>query len=86
MRLNSSLTPSRLPSTDGTCPAGLGKIALFAEGPNGDFHFVRQEADGTWTEKCGFYKDPTHRNAPPDKNPMYKFCKFLCIANQNAKK
>ena len=73
------------PDAKGNCPPGLGKIALFVR-PDGDFHFERQETDGSWTEKCGFHEPPKKHKGDPDKNPAYpNFCGFLCVDNKGGK-
>jgi RHS repeat-associated protein len=72
------------PDSSGKCPEGFGKISVFEyPSTHHDFHFKRQDSDGSWSEKCGFLSGPPRAvQGPPDQDPRYKFCQFLCIKNQ----
>lgn len=67
-----------------TCPQGTHKIALAVD-PTNDYHFYRQDADGTWSHKLGTNKpqrlDDTPWNANRDYGSYnYKdFCGCYCV-------
>jgi hypothetical protein len=51
---------------------------VFAK-PQVDFHFHRQNSDGTWSHKQGFSGQPQYTFAP-DWDPNYgKSCGELCV-------
>ena len=68
-----------------TCPAGTYRIALSVD-PKRDFHFYRQDPEGTWSHKIG--GDPAHqlregdpRCAAPEYSvyQYHQFCSFYCV-------
>ena len=76
------------------CPVGTYKVALFIQ-PGTSFHWIRQNADGTWSHKDGDGKvnkvdaqgytiwDPeySYQNYGSDKN--YTFIGFFCVSPLN---
>jgi len=69
----------------GTCPEGHHKIALAVDpGDPGDYHFFREDPDGSWSHKVGrgqVYK----MTVPPWDSPRYfgrrhysDFCACMC--------
>lgn len=80
------------PAEDGSCEADCWKVAYFIRpltaSQNGDYHFARQDSDGSWSHKRG--SDPVERLADPDASdgrpipekpnavPGYQFCGYLC--------
>jgi hypothetical protein len=84
------------PNKDGTCPEGHRKIAGAVQDPTApesiknnwnDYHWYRQEKDGTWTNKLGeaapsnkdfsgkTIKDPEKA----DRGTYTSFCGYLCV-------
>jgi len=64
------------------CPIGWHKIRLFSAAPNNsnDFHFYRQDGDGTWSNKPGnsiavLVPDPSQYS---DNGVNYNNCGDLC--------
>jgi RHS repeat-associated protein len=66
------------PDCRGNCPMGYHKIRLWAD-PGKDFHFYRQDPNGTWSNK------PGHTPAAPIQDPSlyhnYQPCGDLCVQN-----
>jgi hypothetical protein len=76
----------RAVAPDQACPAGTYRIALSVD-PQRDFHFYRQDPDGSWSHKIG--GDPAHRLQEGDPRcaaPRYsvyeysQFCGFYCVS------
>jgi len=64
----------------GACPPGTSKIILWTD-PS-DFHFYRQDIDGSWSHKPGEWKaEPV---ADPSRYKDYEKCAVLCAPNQPA--
>ena len=49
------------------CPEGTYKVALFWNHSNGDYHWYRQNADGTWSHKLG---QGNVKNVDESENPQ----------------
>lgn len=74
------------PNADGSCPVGRYKICAAIQdtstpGPDNDYHWWRQEADGSWTNKPGHGPvapsgDPS---APGNRGTYDRFCGCLCV-------
>lgn len=72
------------------CPAGYYKIALAVD-PHRDYHFYRQDADGTWSHKAGERKvsvrdasgqrilNPRLADQEYDKFNYSTFCGYFCV-------
>ena len=58
--------------------SGLG---LFAK----DFHFFRQEKDGTWTHKMGYFSNVEQKDFPGEKYQRYDYYKTFVITNPYAR-
>lgn len=76
----------RAVAADQVCPSGTYRIALSVD-PRRDFHFYRQDPDGSWSHKIG--GDPAHRLQEGDPRcaaPRYsvyqydQFCGFYCVS------
>lgn len=76
----------RAVSATQACPAGTYRVALSVD-PSRDFHFYRQDPDGSWSHKIG--GDPAHRLREGDPRcaaPEYsvyqysQFCGFYCVS------
>jgi hypothetical protein len=80
-----------------TCPANRYKIALLSD-PDDDYHFLRQNSDGTWSHKPGtnavtnkdfagkIITDPRMAHMRNSKYNYDHFCNFFCVstdAHQN---
>jgi RHS repeat-associated protein len=63
----------------GKCPAGSHAIRLWVRPDGGDFHFYRQDADGSWSSKRG--NRPIERVIDPNIYRGYKNCGDLCAPN-----
>ena len=48
-----SLIFEQLDGITDTCPAGTYRVALYFNPSNGDYHWYRQNSDGTWSHKMG---------------------------------
>ena len=78
-------------SRDATCPANTYKIALVMD-PNDDYHFLRQNEDGTWSHKPGkgfvtnkdfsdeIIADPEAADMKSDSYNYNLFCNYFCIS------
>src|SRR5438552_2107621 len=67
------------PDKCGNCPAGTHKIRLWVNGNGTDFHFYRQDGNGTWSDKPG--QTPAEPVSNPSGYHGYKNCRDLCAAN-----
>jgi hypothetical protein len=76
-----TLDGGQKPDGSGNCPAGFHKArAWFNPDGGGDFHFYRQDADGSWSHKPG-----TSAACPvkdPNKYNDYQNCGDVCLKNQ----
>jgi hypothetical protein len=81
-----------IPTTrDTVCPANTYKIALVMD-PNDDYHFLRQNSDGTWSHKPGkgfvtnkdfsgnIITDPETADMKSDSYNYDHFCSYFCIS------
>jgi CRISPR-associated endonuclease Cas3-HD len=68
-------------STDkcGNCPSGTHKIRLWVNSDGSDFHFYRQDGNGTWSDKPG--QTPAEPVSDPSSYHGYHNCGDLCTAN-----
>lgn len=74
-----------------TCPAETYKIALVMD-PDDDYHFLRQNRDGTWSHKPGtgavmnkdfsgnVITDPRTANMKNSSFNYDRFCNFFCVS------
>jgi hypothetical protein len=82
--------------SDTVCPKHMYKIALVMD-PDDDYHFLRQNADGTWSHKPGsglvtnrdfsgnIITDPQTANMNSHDYNYSNFCSYFCIST-DAKK
>lgn len=86
---------AKYPEKDGSCSDGYRKIAVVLSDPKGrqwnDYHYYRQEKDGTWTHKPGYSQptnldakgkpitDPETANRTYDSEDYSSFCGYLCV-------
>ena len=80
---------AKAPDSEGNCPCKTRKIAVYAreagtDGPTdwGDFHYLRRDPNGCWSEKGGNLQPVYHnrRWQPPAVDESNrKFCGYLCI-------
>jgi len=72
------------PDKCGNCPQGTHKIRLWANGgtsgSGGDFHFYRQDWNGSWSDKPGV--TPARPTPDPNSYHSYQNCGDICAANQ----
>lgn len=84
-----------------TCNKGCWKVALFICPPNGestvgdggDFHWYRQDDDGSWSHKLDGHDPSQEDNAgkkitDPEKadTGKYKFCNYFCVCPTEVQK
>jgi hypothetical protein len=72
------------PDTSGKCPPGMHKITVQyspdANHGNPDFHFSREDSDGTWSEKSG-YMEPHTVEGPNKTKDGYTKCGETCVSD-----
>lgn len=73
------------------CNAGHRKIALYVSDTRDDYHFLRQDNDGTWSHKVGEYEarntdfsgkkiiDPRFANLKSSFRDYPELCGFYCV-------
>jgi hypothetical protein len=89
----------QLSDAKAVCGKGCWKVALFVSGAtptlgkDGDFHWYRQDDDGTWSHKMDGMDPSQVDNAgkkitDPEKadTGSYKFCKYFCVCPEDVKK
>lgn len=74
------------PRTDQSCPAGYHGAQLFIRPTSisqglGDYHWYRQDADGTWSEKQGSWPAKSLGGLPVPPSTYPTQCGVVCLPN-----
>ena len=68
-----------LGTVDTECPDGYYKIALACNAEGDDYHFWRQDADGTWSHKNGRTRAQQIDNPKNNLGKYIEFCGFFAV-------